>query len=129
MIIIFLSPCLFIVVIIQIYRVLSSSFPWVRRIRSLWSSSYHPCIFSIHCVFPFAVFVCNGRHHPYLFSIICVFLSLCLFIVGIIQTLTASCLSSFSDSVVMLFFVRCVLKLRHCQSRCPTVGSCSHSLQ
>jgi hypothetical protein len=29
----------------------------------------------------------------------------------------------------MLIIVRCVLKLRHCQSRCQTVRSCSHSLQ
>jgi hypothetical protein len=43
---VFLSLCLFIVVIIQIYRVLSPSFPWARRIRSSFYT-FHPLCFSL----------------------------------------------------------------------------------
>jgi hypothetical protein len=100
-----------------------------RCICLLRSSSCAACIFSINCVFPLAVLFCHGRH---ILSSLYVFDYLCFFFAVFVHCGHNSNLvdeSGFSEKLHHVHCVRCVLKLRHCQSRCQTVRSCSHSLQ
>jgi hypothetical protein len=51
------------------------------RHRIILVCVFHPLCFSLRCI----CLLRSSSYHPYMFSIICVFLSLCLFIVIIIQ--------------------------------------------